>query len=129
MPEGDQAYDGLRSFLANAEALGEVKTIRNADWKLEIGALSETVAELINEPPALLFDEIVGYPKGFRVLSLPTASRRRMAIALGLPPDTPRLELLRHTLRRIQEAPRVPPRVVADGPVMQNRMRDNEVDR
>jgi 4-hydroxy-3-polyprenylbenzoate decarboxylase len=124
----EPAYDGLRSFLARAEALGEVQRIAGADWDLEIGALTETVAELITEPPALLFDEIKGYPKGFRLLSLPTASAARMALALGLPPDTPRLELLRDTTRRLRDAPAVPPREVADGPVMQNVMRDNEVD-
>ena len=37
------SYDGLRSFLAECEKLGEVKVIRNADWDLEIGALTETV--------------------------------------------------------------------------------------
>ena len=121
-------YDGLRSFLARAEAFGEVATIRGADWNLEIGALGETTAELIPEPPALLFDEIKGYPKGFRILSLPTASRRRMALALGLPPETSRLEMLRHTLKRIHGADSLPPRSVETGPVMQNRMRDNEVD-
>ena len=121
-------YDGLRSFLVEAEKFGEIATIKNADWHLEIGALSETTAELIPEPPALLFDEIKGYPKGFRILSLPTASRRRMAIALGLAPETSRIDMLRHTLKRIHGAGQVPPRVVPDGPVMQNRMRDNEVD-
>ena len=64
-------YDGLRSFLAECEKLGEVKVIRDADWNLEIGALTEMVSELIDEPPALMFDEIAGYPPGFRVLSLP----------------------------------------------------------
>ncbi len=127
-PTDKSDYDGLRGFLAKAEALGEIRTIRDADWNLEIGALSETVAELIPEPPGLLFDAIKGYPQGFRVLSLPTASRRRMALALNLPPDTPRLEMLRHTTRRLREAPSVPPREVATGPVMQNRMLDNEVD-
>ena len=39
------AYDGLRSFLARAEEFGEIETIRDADWNLEIGALSETTAE------------------------------------------------------------------------------------
>ena len=56
----ENAYDGLRSFLARCETLGEVKLIRNADWNLEIGALTEAACELIDEPPALLFDEIAG---------------------------------------------------------------------
>jgi UbiD family decarboxylase len=121
-------YDGLRSFLAECEALGEVKVIKNADWNLEVGALTETVSELIDEPPALMFDEIKGYPKGFRVLSIPTASRKRMAIALGLPADTPRMEIVRHAAQRIKHALPIPPKEVATGPVMQNIMRDNEVD-
>ncbi len=86
-----------------------MKVINDADWNLEIGALTETVSELIDEPPALMFDEIKGYPKGFRVLSIPTASRVRMAIALGLPPDTPKMEIVRHAAQRIKHAPPIPP--------------------
>jgi 4-hydroxy-3-polyprenylbenzoate decarboxylase len=121
-------YDGLRSFLAECEKLGEVKVIRDADWHLEIGALTETVSELIEEPPALMFDDIKGYPKGFRVLSIPTASRMRMAVALGLPPDTPRMDIVKHAAQRMKNAPPIPPKAVETGPVMQNIMRDNEVD-
>jgi UbiD family decarboxylase len=123
-----EPYDGLRSFLKECEKQGEVKVIKNADWNLEIGALTETVSELIDEPPALMFDEIKDYPKGFRVLSIPTASRVRMAIALGLPPDTPKMEIVRHAAQRMKHAPPIPPKEVATGPVMQNVMRDNEVD-
>jgi UbiD family decarboxylase len=121
-------YDGLRSFLAQCEKLGEVQVIRDADWHLEIGALTETVSELIDEPPALMFDQIKGYPTGFRVLSIPTASRVRMAIALGLPPDTSRMDIVRHAAQRMRHAAPIPPQEVATGPVMQNIMRDNEVD-
>src|SRR3954468_6773765 len=121
-------YDGLRSFLAECEKHGEVKVVRDADWNLEIGALTETVSELIDEPPALMFDEIKGYPKGFRVLSIPTASRRRMALALGLPPETPQMEIVRHAANRIKNAQPIPPKEGETGPVMQNIMRDNEVD-
>src|SRR3954464_9101394 len=105
-------YDGLRSFLAECEKLGEVKVIKDADWNLEIGALTETVSEMIDEPPALMFDEIKGYPKGFRVLSIPTASRVRMAIALGLPTDTPKMEIVRHAATRIKHAAPIPPKEV-----------------
>src|SRR5437763_14198896 len=118
-----QEYDGLRSFLAECERLGEVTVIRDADWNLEIGALTETTSELIDEPPALLFDEIKGYPKGFRVLSIPAASRRRMAVALGLPPDTPKMEIVRKAASRLKNAPPIPPKEVKTGPVMQNVMR------
>jgi UbiD family decarboxylase len=118
--EGPAAYDGLRSFLQKCEALGELTTISNADWDLEIGALTESVSELIPEPPGLLFDDIPGYPKGYRVLSLPTGSRARMAIMLGFSADTPKLELVRYAAARMKSSPPIPPRVVLTGPVMEN---------
>lgn len=123
-----ESYDGLRSFLAACERHGEVRTITHANWDLEIGALTEMAAELIAEPPALLFDEIVGYPKGYRVLSLHTGSRVRMAIAMGLPIDTSKVAMLRAASRKIRAAPLLPPEVVDDGPVMANRMGGGDVD-
>ena len=121
-------YDGLRTFLGKCEEFGEIRTISGADWELEIGALTESTSELIPEPPALMFDEVKGYPKGFRVLSLPVASRVRTALALGLPTDLKPMELVREASRRVKNAERVPPKEVETGPVMQNVMRDNEVD-
>jgi UbiD family decarboxylase len=125
MPE---QYDGLRSFLAECDKHGEVKVVKNADWNLEVGALTETVSEFIDEPPALLFDEIKGYPKGYRVLSIPTASRKRMAIALGLPIDSTKMDIVRQAARKLKGTAPIPPKEVETGPVMQNIMRDNEVD-
>jgi len=124
----DSDYDGLRSFLAECERLGELRTITGADWNLEIGALTESTAELISEPPALLFDRIRGYPAGFRVLSLAVVSRVRTALALRLPTDTPKMELVRLASRKLKESPRIPPAVTASGPVLQNVMNDNDVD-
>ncbi len=124
----DQSYDGLRSFLAQCEELGELRTITGADWNLEIGALTESTSELIPEPPALLFDKIKGYPEGYRVLSLAMASRVRTALALRLPTDMPTMGLVREAATRVKNAPSVPPNEVESGPVMQNIMRDNEVD-
>jgi 3-polyprenyl-4-hydroxybenzoate decarboxylase len=77
----------LRDFLAACRDIGEVRDVPGADWNEEIGALTEAAAELIDNPPALLFDSIKGYPAGYRVFSLPLASHRRIAVALGLDPD------------------------------------------
>ena len=58
----------LREFLKGTEKLGELKTVRNADWNLEIGAITEISGAEPN-PPALLFEDIKDYPPGFRILN------------------------------------------------------------
>jgi 3-polyprenyl-4-hydroxybenzoate decarboxylase len=63
----------LRAWLDRIRALGELKNVLGADWNLELGAISELNVRK-EVPPALLFDEIVGYPKGFRVLTCSTSS-------------------------------------------------------
>src|SRR5436853_7934919 len=73
----------LRTWLAEVEKLGELKEVRGADWNLELGAISELNVKK-DLPPALLFDEIAGYPKGFRVLTCSTSSPARLASILRL---------------------------------------------
>src|ERR671918_2568018 len=74
----------LRPWLAQVEKLGELREVRGADWNLELGAISELNVKK-DAPPALLFDEIRGYPKGFRVLTCSTSSPARLASILRLP--------------------------------------------
>ncbi|HEX2197079.1 MAG TPA: UbiD family decarboxylase [Burkholderiales bacterium] len=74
----------LRRWLAVARELGELREVRGADWNLELGAISElNVKKAV--PPALLFDEIPGYPRGFRVLTCSTSSPARLSSILRLP--------------------------------------------
>src|SRR3954463_8246371 len=74
----------LRAWLAEVERLGELRHVRGADWNLELGAISELNVKK-DVPPALLFDEIKGYPKGYRVLTCSTSSPARLAAILRLP--------------------------------------------
>jgi UbiD family decarboxylase len=124
----DNEYDGLRTFINKCRALNEVVDIEKADWNVEIGTLTEAVAEKISDPPMILFDEIKGYPKGFRVLSLPMGSKRRTALMFDLPPDQPKLQLTRQITRKIKTAGKIPPEYVKSGPVMQNVMKGADVD-
>ncbi|OFW08734.1 MAG: hypothetical protein A3H27_02935, partial [Acidobacteria bacterium RIFCSPLOWO2_02_FULL_59_13] len=118
----------LRSFIETCKEVSDWREIRKADWKFEIGALTEAAAELIPQPPLLIFDEIKGYPPGFRLLSLPLASYKRAAVALGLPPEKSKLELLRLAARKFKEAKPIPPREVSYGPVMENVMTEKDID-
>ena len=92
----------LHAWLRDVEALGELKEVRGADWNLELGAISELNVKK-ERPPALLFDEIAGYSKGFRVLTCSTSSPARLSSILRLPIQT--------THRRLVDELRGKPRV------------------
>ena len=91
----DRPHDDLREFIARAERAGEIVRIAGADWKLEMGTLAEIVNHARPEPPAILFEEVPGYPKGMRLLSGATNSSKRLAIALGLPVPRNPLDVVR----------------------------------
>ncbi len=74
----------LRAWLAEIRKLGELKEVAGADWNLELGAISELNVKK-DSPPALLFDDIKGYPRGFRVLTCSTSSPARLSSILRLP--------------------------------------------
>ncbi len=120
-------YD-LRGFIEASKQIGDWKEIKGADWDLEIGALIETTAELIPQPPMLLFDEIKNYPRGFRVAALLFASYKRVALALGLPHEKSKLELVRLASRKIRSSQPIPPLEVKTGPVMENVLKGKDVD-
>jgi 3-polyprenyl-4-hydroxybenzoate decarboxylase len=81
----DRPHDDLREFIARADRAGEIAHIKGADWKLEMGTLAEIVNHARPEPPAILFEDVPGYPQGMRLLSGATNSSKRLALTLGLP--------------------------------------------
>ena len=60
--------------------------IDGVDWNLEMGSVAEMIYHAKpDNPPALLFENIPGYPADMKVLSGATNSPRRLALTLGLP--------------------------------------------
>ena len=121
-------YNDLREHIEACKQADDWREIYDADWKEEIGALTEATAELINDPPMLMFDRIKGYPAGFRVVSLLQASPKRVALSLALPPDKSKLELVRLAVKRMQEVKEIAPVEVGTGPIMENVMEGEDVD-
>jgi UbiD family decarboxylase len=120
------AFSDLRAFIAAANALGEVKAIDGAHWNLEIGCLTELMAE--RDGPLLLFDAIAGYPKGFRIATNVIATARRLALALGLPTDSPKLETLRLWREKTRALKPFPPAEVSSGPLTENILEGSRID-
>ena len=123
-----EVFDDLRQFIEGAKKITEWREIKGASWDLEISTLIEATAELIPQPPMLLFDEIAGYPRGFRVVGLAYASYRRVALAFGLPHEKSKLELVRMASRKVRSAQPIPPKEISRPPVMDNTMSSSAVD-
>ncbi|MBI2315671.1 MAG: UbiD family decarboxylase, partial [Betaproteobacteria bacterium] len=87
-------FNDLREVISKVDEFGECKVIEGADWDLEIGCLSELQAEF-PDSPLLLFDNIKGYRKGFRVATNVFSSPKRLALAAGLPLEARGVELVR----------------------------------
>src|ERR1043166_608983 len=85
------AYDDLREWLARAELLGEVRNIRGANWQEDIGLAAEAILRAENGP-CVLFEDIPGCPKGFRLLLNMFAGTRRN-MTFGFPDHLTKWEL------------------------------------
>jgi len=121
------AYTDFRSFIEEAKKISDYRIIEAADWDAEIGALVESTAELVPQPPMLIFDKVKGYPAGYRVCSLPYAAYRRVALALGLPTDKSKLETLRMAARKVKNAEPIAPKEVSTAPLFENRLKGGDV--
>ena len=116
----------LREFLQQADAIGELKTIHGADPNLEIGAIAEL--SLQHDGPALLFDQIPGFPPAYRVAANVCSNRRRSLLVLGLDLDSNEEQATAEMRKRVASYKPVPPRVVENGPILQNVQVGDEVD-
>ena len=121
------AYKDLREFLAKLEECEDLyKVSQPVDALYEIGGWVRYSDDKRPKGPALLFENIKGYKKGYRVYAGGIGSVRRLAIALGLDPEIPLRDLIATYKERIGRP--IDPIRVADGPVMENIKTGEEVD-
>ncbi len=131
MQRNDEIQTDLRAFLAAVADGGEVKHVAGAHWDRELGAVTEVLyREKVDKSPLLLFDDVPGYGKGMRCLYGMLGSPLRLALGLGIDPaqSGDRRTMLDIYRRRIKRQEAVAPRIVDDGPVLENVDRDGDVD-
>ncbi|MBL8643513.1 MAG: UbiD family decarboxylase [Rhodospirillaceae bacterium] len=122
-------FKDLRDYLDELRAkLGDdaIQTVSGASRDLEIGCLSELNAE--REGPALLFDDIPGFPRGFRVLTNYMGTAASCAVALGLAPNISKLEIVRTWKDRSNRLDPVPYVDVGKGAITENILEGDDLD-
>ena len=121
------AYDDLREWLAFAERLGEVRNVSGASWQEDIGLAAEAILRAENGP-CVVFDDIPGCPKGFRVLLNMFAGKRRN-MTLGFPDHLTKWELSdAYREAYLKEQKIIPHEIVDDGPVLENVLMGDDID-
>ena len=120
-------YRDLREFIDLVDGLGALRRIDGADPMLEIGGITEVAAGMA-ECPAVLFDNIKGYPAGYRIFSNATVSAQRAALALGIDPHLHPLDALKAWMAKRQTLKLYDPVVVKDARYLENSMIGEDVD-
>lgn len=112
-------YQDLREFIQDVEGKGELRRIDHADFDLEIGAITEVAAES-SSCPMLLFDDIKGYPKGYRIVTNLLHTAKRLAPVVGLPDDLGNVAFVKAWKEKLRKVDYIPTTEVDDGPVKEN---------
>lgn len=104
-------YKDNRSFIEACAKTGMPYVVNEeVDWDLEMGAIVRRTCE--KQGPAVFFKNIKDYP-GFECVGAPIATYRRLAIALGMDPDSTVPEISAEYLRRtIDESKGQAPKVI-----------------
>ena len=116
----------LRDWIDGIRNAGELKVITGADVKEEIGGFVDIYQRKMGNP-ALLFDEVPGFPKGHRVIANILTSVPRINVALGLPPEASEMELIQWWRNYMKNAPSHQPRAVNGGPLLENVLEGKDV--
>jgi UbiD family decarboxylase len=120
-------YKDLRDFITQVDKLGALRRVDGADPRFEIGGITEVAAGR-PECPALLFDDIKGFAKGFRVFTNATTNPQRAALALGLDPLLRPLDALKAWMTKRQTLRMIPPVETKTAAFLQSSTRGDHVD-
>src|SRR5712675_2599716 len=120
-------YKDLREFIELVDKLGALRRIEGADPRFEIGGITEVAAGR-PDGPALLFDGIKGFARGFRIFTNAVSNPQRAALALGIDPALRPLDALKAWMEKRKSLAPHEPVVVKEAAFLQNTMQGGAVD-
>src|SRR5947209_1290139 len=120
-------YKDLREFIERVDKLGALRRIEGAEARYEIGGITEVAAGR-QDGPALIFDAIPGFARGWRVFTNAATTPQRAALALGIDPTLRPLDALKAWMEKRKTLKPHAPAVVKDAAFLQNTIKGTEVD-
>lgn len=110
----------LRTWLDEVNKLGQLMTVENVHWDLELSTLTEIINERSKTRPALLFDHIRDYPQGYRVAANLVSSVGRLALTLGMRPGMSEMDFVQAWRGQVKKITPLPAKIVSTAPLFEN---------
>ena len=118
----------LRTWLDEVNKLGQLTTVNDAHWNLELSTLTELINERSNTRPAILFDHIKEYPAGYRVAVNLLSSLQRLALTMGIDPKLGPFDFVQRWRQQVKKIQPIEPRKVKSAPLFENVQKGADID-
>ena len=119
-------YRDLREWMSKLEEDGDlVRNRTEVDIRGDVAVISRKIGR--NQGPAVLHENIQGYP-GWRIFSDGVTTSRRRLLALNIPPNTPSKEITQVAAGKISTAGTTKPRRVDTGPCKEIKFFGDDID-
>jgi UbiD family decarboxylase len=117
----------LRTWLNEVDKLGQLMTVENVHWDLELSTLTEIINERSKPRPALLFDRIKDYPQGYRVAANLVSSVGRLALTLGMKAGMSDMDFVQAWRQQVKKIAPIPAKTVSTGPLFENAQQGKDI--
>ena len=117
----------LRTWLNEVDKLGQLMTVENVHWDLELSTLTEIINQRSKTRPAILFDRIKDYPQGFRVAANLVSSVGRLALTLGMKAGMSDMDFVQAWRGQVKKITPIPAKMVSTGPLFENVKEGKEI--
>src|SRR5687767_60420 len=98
----------LRTWLSQMEAADELQLVRGANREEEIGGIVDFYQRRTGNK-AVMFDDIPGFPSGYRAVANILTSTKRIKMTLGLPSDASDMDLVAFWRKYMKDNKTIPP--------------------
>src|SRR4029450_7451971 len=110
----------LRSWLSDVDKLGQLMTVENAHWDLELSTLTEIINERSRTRPAGGIDRIKDETQGFRVAANLVSSVGRLALTLGMKAGLSDMGFVQTWREQVKKITPIRAETVRTGPLFEN---------
>ena len=117
----------LRTWLDDVNKIGQLMTVENVHWDLELSTLTEIINERSKTRPAIVFDRIKDYPQGYRVAANLVSSVGRLAVTLGMKPALSDMDFVQAWRQQVKKITPLAAQTVSSGALFENTQKGKDI--